>query len=432
MGQAERSHSKRKMKMSLQLKLTALIILIIFIVIALQSTIIGIAGLYLDHTTLINLASAIFTILIGATGTYFIIHFLIKKPLKKFTEFAEHLSANDFTYSINVKSGDEFEQLSHSFNEMSRNMRQLIEEIQNTSLSVEEQNNIVKNHSYEVQLSSEQISATMQELASGSEQQASSSSELSSVMDGFLKRIVELTTDSQEISGHSHQVLEMTSKGKECMEQSVSDMNSINLIVQDSVEKVEKLDSQTQEISSLIAVIQEIAEQTNLLALNAAIEAARAGEHGKGFSVVASEVRKLAEQVSNSIGNITNIVNTVQKDSSEVVTSLKQGYKRVATGTEQIKVTEGTFVQMNDLVRNMVDKIEHITNTMVTIESDGKNVQHHVTDIASISQEAAAGIEETSATSLQTASAIEQVAHKTTSMKESVEQLNTLVKRFKV
>src|SRR5690625_7419979 len=89
------------------------------------------------------------------------------------------------------------------------------------------------------------------------------------------------------------------------MSTSTNHMKRIDQIVQDAVEKVEGLDRHSQEISELVLMIKDIAEQTNLLALNAAIEATRAGEHGQGFAVVAVEVRKLAEEYSNSVDQIT-------------------------------------------------------------------------------------------------------------------------------
>src|SRR5699024_4194813 len=132
----------------------------------------------------------------------------------------------------------------------------------------------------------------------------------------------------------------------------------------DAVQKVQGLDAQSQEISKLVSVIQDSAEQTNLLALNAAIEAARAGEHGKGFAVVADEVRKLAEQVSVSVTDITTIVTSIQNESSMVTESLEGGYKEVEQGTTQIEATGEKFNGINTSITNMVKDIQSISDNL--------------------------------------------------------------------
>src|SRR5690625_3982788 len=132
-------------------------------------------------------------------------------------------------------------------------------------------------------------------------------------------------------------------------------MVRINDVVQEYVEKMKWLDQQAQEISKLVGVINDIADQTNLLALNAAIEAARAGENGKGFAVVADEVRKLSEQVANSVSEITNIVSNIQRESSDVTSSLLDGYKEVEKGTEQIQFTHEKFQGISNAVTEVVN-----------------------------------------------------------------------------
>ena len=177
----------------------------------------------------------------------------------------------------------------------------------------------------------------MQELASGTEVQANNTNELSSIMGSFTLKVEEANEKGKHIQQSSNQVLSMASEGKKLMESSNDQMAKIDQIVQGAVQKVQSLDSQSREISTLVSVINDIAEQTNLLALNAAIEAARAGEHGKGFAVVADEVRKLAEQVSHSVTDITSIVINIQKESGMVAESLLMDTLRLKKGPPRFK-----------------------------------------------------------------------------------------------
>ena len=194
---------------------------------------------------------------------------------------------------------------------------------------------------------SQQIASTMQELAAGTESEAKTASELASIMGLFSTSVQEANANGENIQKSSNEVFQMTSEGSQLMKSSNEQMVKIDQIVQESVQKVQGLDVKSQEISKLVSVIQEIADQTNLLALNAAIEAARAGEHGRGFAVVADEVRKLAEQVSTSVADITEIVTGIQNESSLVAESLQDGYKEVKQGTTQIKTTQETFAGIN-------------------------------------------------------------------------------------
>src|SRR5690606_22934243 len=145
-------------------------------------------------------------------------------------------------------------------------------------------------------------------------------------------------------------VLEMTHEGHELMEGSKSQMENIDKIVRDVVEKVQGLEHSAKKISNLVVVIRDISEQTNLLALNAAIEAARAGEHGKGFAVVAEEVRKLAEGVGSSVTDIQEIVKDIQNETNIVTNSLENGYMEVQQGTKQIQKTGETFETIKNAV----------------------------------------------------------------------------------
>ncbi|WP_409254373.1 methyl-accepting chemotaxis protein [Bacillus sp. SCS-153A] len=317
-------------------------------------------------------------------------------------------------------------------NGMLINLREMIGKINIMSTSVSSQSEEMTQSSNEVKSVSEQVASTMQELASGTERQATTSAQVAETMDRFIERLQQANEQGSSVSQTAEEVLTMTHEGNELMGQSIQKMNMIDGIVKEAVTKVKGLDQQSQEISSLVSVIREVAEQTNLLALNAAIEAARAGEHGKGFAVVADEVRKLAEQVSQSVVNITEIVNKVQTESDSVANSLEKGYVQVEDGTKQIELTGKTFNKMNGLITAVVQQVNSITQSLQEISENGGEMNHSISYIASVSEESAAGIEQTSASSQQTSAAMEEISQNATELSKLAEDLNELISQFKV
>ncbi|MBS4200612.1 methyl-accepting chemotaxis protein [Bacillus sp. FJAT-49732] len=358
---------------------------------------------------------------------------LITTPIKKVMERMKLIASGDLSQeSLITKSRDEIAQLVVSTNEMNDRIRELIREINVVSGTITGQSEELTQSANEVNAGSQQIAATMQELATGTETQATSASELAAIMVSFADKVQEAKENGEHIQHASTGVLEMTNVGRSLMENSSEQMTKIDHIVQDSVLKVKGLDSKSQEISKLVGVIQEIADQTNLLALNAAIEAARAGEQGRGFAVVADEVRKLAEQVSASVSDITDIVVGIQNESSVVTASLQDGYKEVAQGTSQIVATQETFNGISSAVSEMATNIKTVFENILTIAANSEKMHESITDIAAISEESAAGVEQTSASSEQISSSMEEVANSSTDLAKLAENLNDLINRFKL
>ena len=286
----------------------------------------------------------------------------ISTPIRSVMNRMKVISNGDLTQEpLETNLRDETGQLMNATNEMNHHMRELLTKINVVSETVSAQSEELTQSSNEVKTGSEQVAVTMQELASGAEVQANTSSELSSTMSTFATNVQEANENGQQINQTSSEILALTDQGSQLMNSSTKKMIQIDHIVKDSVQKVKDLDSQSQEIFKLVVVIKEVADQTNLLALNAAIEAARAGEHGRGFSVVAEEVRKLAEQTATSVTDITRIVTNIQNGFGVVTESLQDGYKEVEQGTSQITTTGETFKEISSSVTGMVDKIKNVS-----------------------------------------------------------------------
>ncbi|MGM0939621.1 MAG: methyl-accepting chemotaxis protein [Bacillota bacterium] len=329
-----------------------------------------------------------------------------------------------------VKTKDEIGQLTNAANTMNANLKELLSKVKQVSSKVNDQSEALTQAANEVQQGTEQVAVTMQELASGSEGQASHAGNLASMMHDFDRSIQEVNTSSEMIQNASIEILDQTEAGQVTMVSTKDQVRKVDQIVKDAVQRVEGLDTKSQQISNLVTVISDIAEQTNLLALNAAIEAARAGEHGQGFSVVADEVRKLAEQVSSSLDEITNAVGDIQSESQFVVTTLQTSYREVEEGTGQMESTEETFNTIYTSVKHMTEQIRTVKNHLVGIAESSKEMNGSVSEIAAISQESAAGVEQTSASTQQTSSSMEEVAANADQLADLADELNMLIKRF--
>jgi methyl-accepting chemotaxis protein len=196
----------------------------------------------------------------------------ITKPILIGVNFAEQLASGDLKSELNISRDDEIGRLVLSLNDMAKRFRQIVE-------------NIVAGAS-SIALSSQQMNASAQQISLGANRQAASLEEITSSMEQMVSNIEHNSSNANETNKISAQSVQHILKVSAVSEKSLTSVKNI---------------------TERINIINDIAFQTNLLALNAAVEAARAGEHGKGFSVVAAEVRKLAER-SNSAANEIHVL----------------------------------------------------------------------------------------------------------------------------
>lgn len=383
-----------------------------------------------------NNASLFFVFLsvgILAIGILFSVYLAssISKPLVSVTRRMQaiaggNLSAAPFETSLKDETG----QLMDATDEMSRQLKEMLFQIQEISESTSRHSGELAHSSEAVQSDTEQIAATMEELASGTETQAKTASDLAGTMDYFSTSIQSAYSQGKETLSSSSSVVQLTDSGKEQMHSSSEQMTRINNIIEEAAKRMGSLEIQTTEISKLVEVVQGIANQTNLLALNASIEAARAGEQGRGFAVVAEEVRTLAEQVSESVDHITEIVKNIQSETHSTAASLDKGYQEVEKGTIQLQQTGDSFLKIDQAVHQMATNIRAITQSLEEITTMSHTMSSSIDDIAAVSQESAAGVEETAASAQQISGSTEEVAENSRRLAGLSEKLNHVLHQF--
>ncbi|MDQ0229019.1 methyl-accepting chemotaxis protein [Metabacillus malikii] len=387
---------------------------------------------YGESTLIVGIIVSVIVIIVGLfvalkTASH------LSKPITALKNRMKLIADGDLSQeALEINSNDEIGQLVLATNEMTEKTRSVLYKINNVSDTVSSKGEELTKASSEVKSGTEQVATTMEELAMGAETQANRAGNLAEIMDTFVNGITEANDNGERIHAHSGNVLKMTNEGSRLMQTSTTQMMKINDIVRDAVGKMQNLDNQSQEISKLVAVINDIANQTNLLALNAAIEAARAGENGKGFAVVADEVRKLAEQVASSVNDITGFVTNIQTESGNVANSLKLGYEEVELGTAQIEQTSYTLNDIQSAVIDMVENIQAVSTNLTSIVANSQEMNSSIEEIATVTEEAAAGVEQTAASAQQVSSSMEEVASSSAQLSKLADEMNEMVKQFKL
>lgn len=380
-------------------------------------------------------ANVIVTIIVVILGIIIavIISRMITTPILSVMKRMNVIADGDISQEpLIVYSQDETGQLATTMNQMQDNLLRAMTHISRSTETLSSYSEELTQSANEVKVGTEQIAKTMQELAFGSESQANSANDLSATMDAFVSKLVEVKENGESIQESSNEVLKMTKEGQQLMDSSNVQMGKVDQVIKESVVRIQGFEKRTNEIVSIVSVIKDIAGQTNLLALNASIEAARAGEHGKGFAVVANEVKKLAEQVNDSVQEITMIVDNIQKEFGQVNESLNNGYKEVEKGKDQIHLTGETITNITLSVTTMVESIQTISDDLAQISANSQEMNGQVEEIASISQEAAAGVEETVAIVEESNSSIEEVAGSAEQLAKLAEELNGIIQLYKL
>lgn len=356
----------------------------------------------------------------------------IAKPLILLKDRALMVADGKLTEKITVKGAGEVRLLADAMNRMVENLQTTIKQTNQASNRIGEQSSALKDVSGELQSGSEQLASTMQEIAAGAEHQASASIDISKVGQELDDSINEVHQQSVSLEKSSKSVWKLSNDGKVQMDTSLAQITIVNQAVEKAVEKVKGLEDSSLAVSKLTSVINEITEQTNLLALNAAIESARAGEAGKGFSVVSNEIKKLAEQTSVSAIDIANVIGEMQRESIDLGKSLNHTFQQADKSVADIKKSATYFAEIKQEITTMNDGIATVAHALNGIELNSKEMNNGINQIAAVSEESSAGIEETAAFIQQQKDAVDYLTDQSVNLQELSEHLHVMVSKFEV
>ncbi len=256
----------------------------------------------------------------------------------------------------------------------------------------------VKQIGLSVSSSATEILAAAEQIAVGSQRQADEITNTSSAVEEMAASMNQVSRNADASADAARRALEMAEHGDKSVRDTSEAMSRIDSAVQQTSEKMRLLGVRSSEISEIIDLIDEIAAQTNLLALNAAIEAAHAGEAGLGFSVVADEIRKLAERSARATRDVGNLIKSIQKETSEALTAMEVGMKEVRGGSHLATQASNALQDISEAVRQSSELIEEISAASEEQARVTSNVAGAMQTISSITLETSAGAHETAQT----------------------------------
>lgn len=298
-------------------------------------------------------------------------------------------SEGDLTVKINSKRKDEFGVLADGLNHMIGHTKHLIQKVETVSGSLGHVAGAVEESSGDFVQSAKGIKASVSEIEQGTFQQANDAVQCLEKMDSLSGAIETVGKNAQTMNQIAEKTEEAIGRGIVSMGELNQKTKSTTEVTGAVIENVQSLEEKSRSIGKIIEVINEIASQTNLLSLNASIEAARAGEAGKGFSVVATEIRNLADQSQASANQIKAIVEEIGLKTREVVQTAKKADNIVKEQVVAVERTTESFDEMDKQVGNLMKQLEEILTNVEQMDETRNITLEAIESISSVSEQTA-------------------------------------------
>ncbi|GKX67372.1 methyl-accepting chemotaxis protein [Inconstantimicrobium mannanitabidum] len=387
------------------------------------------------NSQMIFLAIFIFAVIIGTVYTVALAKSLAI-PLTLAVEHLKKVATGDFTNKAPdkaLKRRDEIGAMTQAIDLMQNSLKQLIGNVKQESDSIETVVNNISKHMYNLNINIEEVASTAEELSAGTEQTAAATQEMNASADEIEIAVTSIAKKAQEGAIQASHINERALETKASVTQSQKRTLEVFTETKNNLEVALENSKVVEQINVLSESIMDISEQTNLLALNAAIEAARAGESGKGFAVVADEIKNLAEQSQNTIAEIQNITEKVVSSVNDLSSSSNE--------------------LLNFVSKDVINDYDSMLTVADEYSKDAEFVNNLVLDFSSTSEELLASLQEVTNTIQQVSMSTNEGAEGTTNIaskivditeksniiieevtksKESADQLNQEVSKFKI
>ncbi len=326
--------------------------------------------------------------------------------LRLLTDYLTQVSDGDLSQqlTLNTARNDEFDQLGDAANRMTRQLNGLVGEVRSKNDQLRQMAAEMNNHSAGIASANQSVSGQSSSMAAATEQISVTAEQMHST--------------SQTLQHTSEQALQQAQDGGRDISRALNALNETTQVVEEAAQRIDTLNHESEQIDRVLAMINEIAGQTNLLALNAAIEAARAGDAGRGFTVVADEVRELANKTVTATSQIDTLVSTIQQES-------KQASHIMQSALEQTRLVQ----QQGSAAVRAVDAIEQGAGSACEA---ARQINGAIGQVAETTRDMAVRMDDIASAVEHNASAAGEISQTSRLVHEQADQLGQLTARFQL
>lgn len=377
---------------------------------------------------------SIAAILLFSVGIIYFIGNAISKPIILAVKHSEKIADLDFSQDVPeefLEKKDEIGSLSKGFQRLTDSLRQILKEIDESSERVAATSEELTATTQQSAAAAEEVSKTTEEIAKGASDQAFNT-ERGASRALLLGEVIEKDSHQmQELNTSSQQVSIVVDEGLKEIENLSKITEESNIATKEIYEVILKTNESSSKIGQASNVIASISEQTNLLALNAAIEAARAGDAGRGFAVVAEEIRKLAEQSSTSTMDIDKIVNDLQENAKNAVSTMERVSVIADEQSHSVIENKDKYIVIAKAMGEAENSVSLLNISSEEMDKMKDEILSNLENLSAIAEENSAATEEVTASMEEQSAAIEEIASASEDLSGLAQDLQAVIARFK-
>ena len=358
---------------------------------------------------------------------------VIGKRLIELKEKIEILATGNFNVDFTesqLADKDEIGLINNSLLKTIQAMKDVLSAVRGNIVVLNNQVESLEITSEDITAGSQSIAGAMNEAAIGNSSQSEEIVKIQSEMEEFEDNIAGMNENISEIASQSNDTGIKLLESKKEMQELNQSISIFNKRFEEFNVDIKNMNNKILSINGITNTISDIAEQTNLLALNASIEAARAGEAGKGFSVVADEIRKLAEQSQASVSEIGQVINNVLHEGEKVIKATNDINIEVSGQKEIVDKTINSFNEITDSLVAILPKIDEVSKMSSINNEKTKNIVNNIEKATAISAELAATTEEVASTAEEFTASSEGINEIAQTVAGLIDELNNKINEF--